>query len=185
MGGAAPGPGLRLIDQPVHRTNRTKSYGARNRPTETVGGFGPEISNSSVSRPRLPAVSRPNAPEPRRFRRVRSRTPVCWKAAGGAEGNRTPDLDIANVAIQSTMFIWLGQLRLQNRGLAWHFEVPPVLNGPAQSREIGAHFHRNYTQSVAAWGTKAGGYHGGWRCLGALGARPWLSRAPMFALCSL
>ena len=44
----------------------------------------------------MPAVSRPNAPEPRRFRRVRSWTPVCWKAGGGAEGNRTPDLRIAN-----------------------------------------------------------------------------------------
>ena len=92
MGGAAPGPGLRLIDQPVHRTNRTKSYGARNPPTETVGESGPKFLSSRVSRPWLPAVSRPNAPEPRRFRRVRSWTPVCRKAGGGAEGNRTPDL---------------------------------------------------------------------------------------------
>ena len=83
MGGAAPGPGLRLIDQSVHRTVRTKSYGARNRPRETVGGFGPKFVSSRVSRPRLPALSRPNAPEPRRFRRVVSWTSVCRKAGGG------------------------------------------------------------------------------------------------------
>ncbi len=96
MGGAAPGPGLRLIDQPVHRTNRTKSYGARNPPTETVGESGPKFLSSRVSRPWLPGGSRPNAPEPRRSRRVRSWTPVRRKAGGGAEGNRTPDLRVAN-----------------------------------------------------------------------------------------
>ena len=104
VGGAAPGPGLRLIDRPVHLTVRTKSYGARNRPRETVGGLGPKFVSSRVSRLRSPAVSRPDAPEPRRFRRAVSWTSVCREAGGGAEGNRTPDLDIANVALSQLSY---------------------------------------------------------------------------------
>ncbi len=45
-----------------------------------------------------------NAPEPRRFRRMRLWTPFCRKAGGGAAGNRTPDLDIANVALSQLSY---------------------------------------------------------------------------------
>ncbi len=35
-----------------------QKLGSENPPVETVGGYGTEISNSTVSRPRLPAVYR-------------------------------------------------------------------------------------------------------------------------------
>ncbi len=58
-----------------------------------------ELSRGPVSGPRLPARSGLNLLKTRRFLQEQSWLSVRSKAGGGAEGNRTTDLDIANVAL--------------------------------------------------------------------------------------
>ena len=57
---------------------------------------------------RLPAVGTGSVPAKRPgtggFRRVRSWTSVCREAGGGAEGNRTPDLRIANATLSQLSY---------------------------------------------------------------------------------